>query len=309
MAMAGSYATQTRSFHERIEAWRDTRRRVEEDALTWGKIKPPPSIKHVFDPKRAPSAGTRVTVEDIDSIDCGLAYQALGFSPVVLNLADDCQPGGCVDIGSGAQEESLFRRTALYATLDQSMYPIGDDEGIYSPDVAVIKASEADGWAVYQQPKRMAFLTVPGVKYPRCVYADDKKPRLRPQDEARLRTKVRTMLQIASMHGHDAVVLGASGCGAWKCPPDHVAEIFRDVVDEYRGAFRVVAFAVKKNVDDLAPAKVAMGIEDNHTVFWRMNRLASDVPPMEPEDDERDVCFGCGDYVDDAKKHDCWGGC
>lgn len=262
------------TFHERIECWRDTVLRIQADPI---RLHPPPSVKSRFDPSSSSfykneGTVTVTTVEDIDSIDCGLAYLARGYRPVVLNLADDCMPGGCVDIGSGAQEESLFRRTALSATLLQTMYPIGDDEGIYSPDVAVIKASEADGWALYEDPPHLAFLTVPGVKYPLCDYGrrGDEAPRLRPDDERRLVCKVRTMLQIAAANGHDCVVLGASGCGAWKCPPEHVASVFADVAKEHDGAFRVVAFAVLRSADDNAGAKRAMGIVDNHEVFSRV---------------------------------------
>ena len=261
------------TFLERIECWRDTERRV---CVTSSAT--PPSTKSRFDPSsppptsRFPTKGRRsaATVEDVDSIDCGLAWLRRGYDPVVLNLADDCMPGGCVDIGSGAQEESLFRRTALCATLRRELYPIGDDEGVYSPDVAVIKASEADGWELYADPApRLAFLTVPGVKYPSCVYQDanDRKPRLRPADEDRLALKVRTMLQIAAANGHDCVVLGASGCGAWKCPPDHVAEVFARVVAEYEGAFRAVTFAVLRDSDDNAAARRAVGVPDNHDAF------------------------------------------
>ena len=258
-----------RTFKERIDVWRDTQRRVLADE----RLRPAvPSTKVRYEPALAPARRTGVVVENMDSIDCGLEYKRLGHDPVVLNLADDLQAGGCVDIGSGAQEESIFRRTSLFATLSQSLYPVGDDEGVYSPDVAVIRASEAEGWRLYREPVRLAFLSVPGVKYPACDYpnCNDGPARLKQKDEARLRTKVRTMLQIAERHGHDVVVLGASGCGAWKCPAEHVAEIFRDVVEEYRGVFRSVVFAVLKQADDQAAMKAAMGIEDNYDVFRRV---------------------------------------
>ena len=128
------------------------------------------------------------------------------------------------------------------------MYPIRDDEGIYAKDVVVLKESENNRWAPIEPVKRLSFLTVPGVKYPRCVYGREEgdPPRMKPVDAKRFAVKVRTMLQIAALHGHDSVVLGASGCGAWKCPPEHVAEIFRDVIAECHGAFRLVAFAIKR---------------------------------------------------------------
>ena len=56
--------------------------------------------------------------------------------------------------------------------------------------------------------------------------------RLKPEDCERLKIKVRLILQIAIQKGHDAVVLGALGCGAWRNPPQHVAEIFQEVLAE-----------------------------------------------------------------------------
>jgi uncharacterized protein (TIGR02452 family) len=247
------------TFLERCDCWLDTKAAVA--ALPPSRILP--SVKVRFDASRWPPSGDGIKgiqdirVIDADTIDCALAFADAGLRPAALNLADDHMPGGCVDIGSGAQEESLFRRTALCATLDRAMYPILDDEGIYSPDVAVLKASEADGWAPGpRDPGRtLSFLTVPGVSYPVCDYpADDLKhglPRLKPVDARRLAVKVRTMLQIAHDRGHDCVVLGASGCGAWRCPPEHVAEVFAEVLAECpAGAFRVVAFAILRSPAD-----------------------------------------------------------
>jgi uncharacterized protein (TIGR02452 family) len=249
------------TFLERCDCWLDTKAAVRSML-----VRPLPSVKARFDASRWPPVARSPTQEqaqttdcrviDADTIDCAFSLiDREGLRPAVINLADDHMPGGCVDIGSGAQEESLFRRTALCGTLDLSMYPILDDEGIYSPDVAVLKASEADGWAPSQSPKTLSFLTVPGVSYPVCDYpADDLrhgKPRLKPVDATRLAVKVRMMLQLAHDHGHDSVVLGASGCGAWKCPPDHVAEVFAEVIAECPpGAFRVVAFAILRSPAD-----------------------------------------------------------
>lgn len=53
--------------------------------------------------------------------------------------------------------------------------------------------------------------------------------------------------QAAHAHGHDSVVLGAMGCGAFRNPPAHVAQLFHTVLQEQARlgvAFRVVAFAI-----------------------------------------------------------------
>ena len=251
------------SFFARIECWKDTR------ALAAAALAPPPSEKLRFFPE--------VRVEDADSIDCALRYLRMGHNPVVLNLADDCFPGGCVDIGSGAQEESLFRRTNLCRTLDLSFYPIRDDELVYSPGVTVFKRAEADAWRPLDDDcDQLAFIACPGIKNPVLDYApnddDPQTARLKPHDEARLRAKFRNVLRAARAKGHDLPVLGAMGCGAWRCPARHVAEIFKAVLSEEHelcSAFSRVVFAVKACVDDLYITRRRMLVSwvDNHDVF------------------------------------------
>ena len=65
-------------------------------------------------------------------------------------------------------------------------------------------------------------------------------------DEAALLTaKIRTVLTLARANGVQALVLSALGCGAFKNPPGHVAELFRaQLRGEFTGAFEEVVFAI-----------------------------------------------------------------
>jgi uncharacterized protein (TIGR02452 family) len=58
--------------------------------------------------------------------------------------------------------------------------------------------------------------------------------------------KIRTILRIALAHGHDSLVLGAFGCGAFRNPPKHMAELFKAVFaeDEFINRFRKIVFAI-----------------------------------------------------------------
>ena len=61
-----------------------------------------------------------------------------------------------------------------------------------------------------------------------------------------IKDKMRTILRIASLHGHDCLVLGALGCGAFRNPPAHIARMFHEVFDEpeFKGRFSEVYFAI-----------------------------------------------------------------
>jgi uncharacterized protein (TIGR02452 family) len=183
---------------------------------------------------------------DMDAIDCCLVHSP---NALVLNLADDLFPGGCVAQGSGAQEEALFRRTNYCDTLKQKLYPIKNDEAIYSPQVSVIKTNEKTGWEILDKYPRIAFIACPGLKYPNVVNVNG-EPRLQEEDVEILKIKVKTIIQTAVIFNHDTIIMGALGCGAWRNPVKHVAEIFKEVLQECDGVIKNYYFAILNTTDE-----------------------------------------------------------
>ena len=191
-----------------------------------------------------------------DAIDVALDLLSTGkaLRPLVLNLADDLFAGGCVNQGSGAQEESLFRRTNYFQTLEQddALYPIEDGEAVYSPEVTILKSSEETGWQLYPVDQRpvLAFVACPGLKYPEWIVGENGEYQLTSEDVQILKEKIGVIIQVAAQYKHDAIVLGALGCGAWRNPIKHVAEIFKSVLDAYEGLVPYVVFAILSTTDD-----------------------------------------------------------
>lgn len=60
------------------------------------------------------------------------------------------------------------------------------------------------------------------------------------------KNKMRTLFRIALVHGNDSLVLGAFGCGAFRNPPEHIAQIFHQVLeeDEFKDRFKKIFFAI-----------------------------------------------------------------
>lgn len=237
-------------FIDRIKVWQETKAAATAIAATV-----PPSEKLTpadFPPGPAPSRGyiTELGIENVDCIEAGLAMTAEGLNPVVLNLSDDRDAGGCVDLGSGAQEESLWRRTALCVTQTGAFYPLcvgGTTEAIYSPAVPVIRRSEAARYAWYTDTERptMSFIACPAIKMPHWVESvEEPDGDLKDSDKIRLSKRLRLILRIAAAKGHDAVVLGAMGCGAWSNPPRAVARVFATVLPEFDGMFKKITIAI-----------------------------------------------------------------
>ncbi len=226
---------------------------------------------------------TVVSVHDADCLEIARAIAAPGKVPAVLNMASRRNPGGGVAEGSGAQEESLFRRSTAFASLYQFVdyggdydvprhptvsYPIPRESGgIFSPGILVFRSGGTTGYAFLRHPYRVNLLTVPAISKPVLVERDG---RLWLTDEiARAsQVKIRAILRIAAHQGQTELVLSAFGCGAFRNPPQHMAELIRAVLvePEFAGVFGHIAFAI---IDDHNAAHAASP-EGNYLPFERV---------------------------------------
>ena len=226
---------------------------------------------------------TLVSVHNADFLEIARAIAEPGSAPAVLNMASRRNPGGGVRTGSGAQEENLFRRSNAFFSLYQFMdyagdydvprntttsYPIPRDSGgIYSPGVTVFRSAETTGYAFLRHPYRVNVLTVPAIPDPDLVTRDGLL--WLTDDMARAtEVKIRAILRIAARHGQANLVLSAFGCGAFRNPPHHMAQLFAGALaePEFAGVFRRVAFAV---IDD-HNAFHAASPEGNYLPFERV---------------------------------------
>ena len=211
------------------------------------------------------SVGTADTIEDstvvdVVNADCleeGIRLLELGYNPAILNMASRHNPGGGVTNGAGAQEETIFRRTNLFLSLYQyasyaekyglkksiNQYPMDRNfGGVYSPNVSIFRECEGNGYKLMSQPREVSFISVAGINRPELDNSDMIIPPL--VDVTK--NKIRTILRIGLKHGHDSLVLGALGCGAFCNPPRHIARLFHEVIEEqeFKDKYKYIVFAI-----------------------------------------------------------------
>jgi uncharacterized protein (TIGR02452 family) len=206
------------------------------------------------------SCKTQFSVLNADCLETAQLLDAAGMKPCVLNMANRRNPGGGVTGGAGAQEENIFRRTNLFYSLycyasyaaeygltkAAESYPLDRDTGgIYTGNVTVFRAGEKNGYRLLKVPYKTAIVTVPAINRPDLVERDGVKY-IADQFVEPTKEKMRTILRIAGKYEHDALVLGAFGCGAFRNPPRHVAELFKEVFTEpeFKDRFKTVVFAI-----------------------------------------------------------------
>ncbi len=188
---------------------------------------------------------TQLRVVNTTTLDAARELVQSGHDAVVLNFASAKNPGGGFLIGARAQEEYLCRSSGLYACLEgQAMYDyhrarpgtLYSDYAIYSPKVPVIRD---DRGQLLDPPWPVGVITCAAVNA-RHLFTEDLG-----KVESAMRQRIEKVLAIGLAHDHDAIVLGAWGCGAFQNDGHLIARLFAEALTgTFRGAYHQVTFAV-----------------------------------------------------------------
>lgn len=199
---------------------------------------------------------TIITVINEDSIDAGIRLKDQGFNPIVLDMASEDGPGGGVIRGCYGQEESLFRRSDLYMHTfkytkyaqafgvleSETKYPLDRKSGaVYVRNANVFRHTETMGYKLMDRPYKLSFVAIAAIKDPTLI-----DNALSDQDIDITCAKIRSIFRIGLHNNHDAVVLGAFGCGIFHNPPQSIAGCFDKVLNEaeFHNKFKKVVFAI-----------------------------------------------------------------
>ena len=182
----------------------------------------------------------------------------------VLNFASATTPGGGVTKGSSAQEESLCRCSTLYPALTSNALwdayysvnraarnPLYTNALIYTPGVVICKTD--DDYPERMEEKDWVEVDVitcaaPNLRQrPGNMYNLDQSAPVVVSPEELLalhKSRARHILTVAASKGVDAIVLGAFGCGAFQNDPTVVAKAYKGVLEEMKGYFSLIEFAI-----------------------------------------------------------------
>ena len=176
----------------------------------------------------------------------------------VLNFAASQHPGGGVDWGSRAQEESICRSSTLYPSLkynetaQKDFYSYHEDGNfgwkatdrcIYSPDIVICK-DDNDEIPERLTPDEFVKIDVVTCAAPHIFEG------VRISDDALFALHVnraKNILRIAAHNNVDVFIGGAFGCGAFHNPPEIVASTWKEALKVYNKKFDSIIFAVYCN--------------------------------------------------------------
>lgn len=201
----------------------------------------------------------KIGVESITTFAAAEKYREFG-RVAVLNFANSETPGGGVTVGAMSQEECLCRCSNLYPCLtcaavfeDYYAYHrakpncLSSDRIIYTRDITVFKSESLD------LLKKTEWFDVDIITCaaPYCGNCEtiDTEMLLK-----LFKSRIKNIIEVAIENSVDVLILGAFGCGAFKNPPDIVAQAFYEIIDKYDYTmyFDMIVFAIKSTDDDLS---------------------------------------------------------
>jgi len=179
-------------------------------------------------------------------------WAANGIDNVVaLNFASARNQGGGFLSGALAQEEDLCRCSGLYGCLkrkpqfynenilcDDCLYT---DGVIYSPKVPFFRDHHN---LFLEEPFELSIVSAPAPNVRAMSVEDTRDENLEDVIRDALYYRAGKLLQVAALHSHKNIILGAWGCGAFGNDPSQVASIFAGLVNDATPYFERVCFAV-----------------------------------------------------------------
>ena len=207
----------------------------------------------------------KVIVSGKRSLEAAENYAKQGKKVFVLNFASATNPGGGVVNGSSAQEECICRCTTLYPCLNtdqmwnvfyrphrKAANPLYSNDCIYTPNVCVFKSDtnfpeplpKEEWWSV-----NILTCAAPNLRERPSNFmnpcAGNTAAKITPSELEKLLTaRIRRIFEIAVVNRNEVLILGAFGCGAFRNPPEIVARVFNDVMQDYLCYFDTIEYAV-----------------------------------------------------------------
>ena len=184
------------------------------------------------DAEAPPKSRPKVYVVRKDCFAVAEKLARAGKAVTMLNYANNTTPGGPTRCKGGTQEEELFRRTNLCASLTSDLYPIdvSDISGpslLHSATVSVIKGDEKSGYALLAPPCKVGVISCAAIALPSVkALPSGGKGFRHSRDADSMEAKMCTILETAAKSDADAIVLGAWGCGAFAGPVEGIVALW-----------------------------------------------------------------------------------
>ncbi len=205
---------------------------------------------------------TSIEVVEGDSLDRAIREEG---KVLFVLFGSPGEPGGGFLLNKhNGQEEQVCRRMELaglmeYCNEHVQLQDVGRynlrERALFIPDALVLRQSSFNQYKKLDEPVAVHVLASAAFYDPSIPIheVEGKIEYLDGEQRNVMKKRIYNQFLAAQKKGMETIVLGAFGCGAFKNPPDAVASIYKEVIDEhFRGVFKKIIFSI---VDDHTKGK------------------------------------------------------
>lgn len=208
----------------------------------------------------------QIVVSNKRTFEAASSHCKNGKKVCVLNFANAFHPGGGVKQGCKAQEEALCRCSTLYPCISEKKVRqnyherhsdlrvrrefsnLANDDCIYTPNVVVMKSDSSEPTIMSkEQWYRTDVITCAAPDLRNLKESPINVFGTYPSDKKLMsihKKRGRRILDLAKSQKVDVIILGAFGCGAFRNPPEVVANAYKQILGEYMYDFETIEFAI-----------------------------------------------------------------
>ena len=225
---------------DRIKVWQETKQYYASHPYQQSTVFYDELVSSTGPPLTKIFPTTKIEFVNRDCVEVAIDALQEGQKPLLLNMCSWFKPGGGVEKGAGAQEEDLFRRSNYHKFLNPRLYPLPDYGTILSNQVEFYRNSREHRYSQMKNKYKIDCIAAAAVKNPMLT----SKNQLNKKDADMMRKKINIICQVALKNNNDCLILSAWGCGAYGCPPEHIGQLFNEVINKYNGCFKKVIYAI-----------------------------------------------------------------
>ena len=125
-------------------------------------------------------------------------------------------------------------------------YPLQNLDILYSRDVEFYRYGINNNYKIMNHIINIDMIASAAIMFPKLT--NDYQSLSDKNDIELMKNKIRMLLKVGIKEENNVIILSAWGCGAFGCPPLHIAKLFKEIIEnEFINSYQVIIFGIQGN--------------------------------------------------------------
>lgn len=166
----------------------------------------------------------------ITSLNNAMTIKNQSLKVLSIIEADNHYPITYVKSGVPGTEFDLYRISNISAMIDESLYPLEQDEFIFCPDVTIFVSIENNVYKTLKRPYKTSFILIRSISRPSIININSQSLYNNKVDRMMMINKINNILTTAVNNKYNCLLLNDFGCGKQGNPINEVIKYINKAI-------------------------------------------------------------------------------